>query len=127
MILKFKIKRNLIKHNKEILKIFNKNYYYKIDSIKFILDNENNLYFIINDNEKNLFYNYKLINNELYNYLFSKYQYLIEIDIFNINSTNIKLNECNIIYLNKFNSNDKKEIEKLKKDIEKTLKEILKI
>ena len=83
---------------------------YELKSINFILDNENNLYFYLNDNDKILFYNYNFLNIELLYYLdknklhyksnkFNLY-YDIDIKLVNINSIDINLNECIKVYLN---------------------------
>ena len=104
--------------------------YYNINSINFIIDNENNFYFYLNENKKILFFSFKKSIYELLKYLYvynlnEKYKnvsiyYNIEINLININSIDINLNECNILYFNKAYNNNKKEI---KKHLLKSLKE----
>ena len=111
-----------VKKNEFIINYINiiKNYY-NINSINFIIDNENNFYFYVNENKKILFYNFFNINIELLSFLNFNKHYLIELHLFNINNTNIKLNEIEIIYINKLN-NDKKYIKTIKEKLKDSLK-----
>ena len=116
--MKIKIKRNLNKSNKEILKIFNE--YNNINYISFYLSNTNNLYFIINKNEKILFSNN--YNNMLYllSYLLENTNIIIYLK--HINKVN-DLNFNYVIELNKFNEiENKKENENYKNFIIELMK-----
>ena len=111
-----KIKRNLFKSNKEILKIFNE--YHNINYITFIINKDNNIYFYINKKTILLFYdnNYLLLN--LLSYLIENTNIIIKLKNVNFNEMNYK-----VIDLNKFNEiENKKEIENYKNYIIELMK-----